>query len=118
MGKNTAYNHEKALLENAKTVFRTALTFRKSHKELIQLLKEAVYDNPRFGKIRRYQQSYIRGYVHALHEQYWHNVEWKFVFDDKAYKWEELTDEQRNCVSKDSSIGHHVYKEDNSKLYT
>ena len=118
MGKNTAYNHEKAILENVKNTFRTALSLRKSHEELIKLLRENIYDNPRFGKIRQYQQSYIRGYIHALHDQYWLNVEWKFVFDGKAYKWEELTRAQKNAVTKDNSIGHHVYKEDNTKLYT
>ena len=97
MKTTTAYNHLVRLKGYMASVYSAARSYGSPHQEILERLKESVWNDPALKKCPAWVNSSLSNYSLAkLDEIHQHYVVWAFIDSDgKIVPWEALDEQAR-----------------------
>ena len=79
---NIQYNHKQRLLSDVKSVFSSARCFKPIHAKLLEMLNDRVYNSNSFKRLTHSRREYIYGYIAALDDGLYSNLDWRLRIND------------------------------------
>ena len=115
----TALNHQDRYLQRIRGLYHHCQVFCLHADDRLNKVTDLWREINSHKGLPRHVHAFLAGYERCLWERHWEQLDWVFPWDGKIYPgWGELPEEGREYYKRPGSAGFHVYKSNQSKVFT